>query len=140
MFLYDNSLLLFAAFALLGVWGLREYLLRYKNINMDDVNVIPYFRWFRLKMRHFYLYFRSLFKKNLMIDKQTGNHSLLMISSGENKATVMATLRQITGIDYDVAKNIVESVPSKFMVNVSAQEAEMTKKALEFVGAEILIE
>jgi len=91
-------------------------------------------------MRHFYLYFRSLFKKNLMIDKQTGNHSLLMISSGENKATVMATLRQITGIDYDVAKNIVESVPSKFMVNVSAQEAEMTKKALEFVGAEILIE
>ncbi len=140
MFIYDNSLLLFAAIALLAVWGLREYLLRYKNVNMDDVNVIPYLRWFRLKVRHTYLYFLSLFKKNLMIDKQTGNHSLLMISSGENKATVMATLRQITGIDYDVAKNIVESVPSKFMINVSAQEAEMTKKALEFVGAEILIE
>ena len=33
----DNSLLLFAAIALLAVWGIREYLLRYKNINMDDV-------------------------------------------------------------------------------------------------------
>ena len=140
MFIYDNSLLLFAAIALLAVWGVREYLLRYKNINMDDVNVTPYARWVRIKARHLFLYAMSFCKRNVMIDKQTGDHSLFMIRSGNNKATVMATLRQITGVDYGVAKNIVESAPAKFMVNVSAQEAEMTKKALEYVGAEIYIE
>ena len=140
MFVYDNSLLLFAAFALLAIWGIREYLIRYKNINMDDINVTPYMRWIRIKTRHLILYAMSFYKRNVMIDKQTGDHSLFMIKTGENKATVMATLRQITGVDYGIAKNIVESVPAKFMVNVSAQEAEMTKKALEFVGAEIYIE
>ena len=75
-----------------------------------------------------------------MIDKQTGSNSLVMLTTGNNKATVMATLRQITGIDYNTAKSIVDSVPARFMVNVSSKEAEMTKKALEFVGAEIEVE
>ena len=60
-----------------------------------------------------------------------------MINSGDNQATVMATLRQITGIDYDSAKNIVDSVPSTFMTDISEQEADITKQALEFVGAKI---
>ena len=51
----------------------------------------------------------------------------------------MATLRQITGLDYKEAKNVVESVPSTFMTNISDKEADLTKKALEFVGAKVEI-
>lgn len=138
--MYDNSLLMFAAVGLLIVWGVREYLIRSKNVNMDDINVSPYIRWFRLKVRRLYHKWRVSSKKSLMIDKQTGKNSLIMVNTGDNKATVMATLRQITGIDYNTAKSIVDDTPSRFMVNVSEKEAEMTKKALEFVGAEIDIE
>lgn len=80
-------------------------------------------------------------KKNnkYIITRNTGTKSLKMLTTGENKATVLATLRQITGIDYDSAKNIVEGAPSTFMVNISEQEANMTKQALEFVGAKVEI-
>ena len=138
--MYDTSLLLYTAVALLIVWGVREYLIRHKNINMDDINLSPYIRFLKLKCRKIYLKWKFSSKKNLMIDKRTGVNSLIMLKTGENKATVMATLRQITGIDYNTAKSIVDSTPSRFMVNVSEKEAQMTKKALEFVGAEIEIE
>ena len=51
----------------------------------------------------------------------------------------MATLRQITGLDYLSAKKIVEAAPSTFMTSISDKEADLTKKALEFVGAKIQI-
>ena len=41
--------------------------------------------------------------------------------------------------DYKEAKNVVESVPSTFMTNISDKEADLTKKALEFVGAKVEI-
>ena len=73
------------------------------------------------------------------IVKNTGTNSLVLIQTGANKATVIATLRQITGIDYENAKTIIESTPSKFMENISEKEAELTKEALEFVGAKVEI-
>ena len=138
--MYDTSLLLFEAVALLAVWSIRAFLIKYKNVNIDDVNISPYFRWIRMKLRRLYFKIKYSSKRNLMIDKQTGTNSLIMLNSGANKATVMATLRQITGIDYNTAKSIVDSTPARFMVNVSSKEAEMTKKALEFVGAEVEVE
>ena len=77
--------------------------------------------------------------ENFVIKRTSGDKSLVLSDAGVNKATVMATLRQITGIDYNSAKKIVESAPYTFMTNVSDKEADLTKKALEFVGAKVEI-
>jgi len=93
-------------------------------------------------------YFKKLFNalnsvKNInsgyVIRRSTGTNSLTMLDSGANKATVTAMLRQITGIDLESAKSIVENHPYKFMTNISADEADLTKQALEFAGAKIEI-
>ena len=76
---------------------------------------------------------------NYIIEKNTGKNSLYLASCGENSATVMATLRQITGISRDHAKWIVQAAPTLFVKNISDDEADMTKKALEFVGAKVEI-
>ncbi len=72
-----------------------------------------------------------------VIKKGTGETSLILVNSGKNKATVMATLRQITGLDYNSAKSIVDTAPTVFMEKISVEEANLTKKALEFVGAKV---
>ncbi len=74
---------------------------------------------------------------SFIIEKSTGDNSLFLADCGDNQATVMATLRQITGISYDHAKWIVNAVPTVFIKNISDQEADLTKKALEFVGAKV---
>ncbi len=74
-----------------------------------------------------------------VIRRSTGSNSLTMLDAGANKATVTAMLRQITGIDLESAKSIVESHPYTFMTNISADEADLTKQALEFAGAKIEI-
>ena len=113
----------------------QKYMKKYNIIDMDNIDVSPYFR-------KTYKYIKNLKynKKTPKIIKNTGNNSLILLNTGENKATLMATLRQITGIDYQNAKAIIEASPTKFMVNISEKEAELTKKALEFVGAKIEIE
>ena len=103
----------------------RDFLKKRFNFDMDNVDST------KLKMM-----FAS---KKGSIAKSTGAKSLVLINAGENKATVMATLRQITGIDYDTAKKLVDSAPSVLMTNISEQEAELNKKALEFVGAKLEI-
>ena len=77
--------------------------------------------------------------KSVQVVRTTGTKSLVMIDAGANKATVMATLRQIIDLDYNSAKKIVESVPSQFLSNISDKEADLTKKALEFVGSKVEI-
>ena len=120
--------------AILCVLLVQQYLKKYLQIDLDKIDVAPYFKAVNKHLK-------SLrYKKCPTIVKNTGNSSLVLINSGANKATVMATLRQITGIDYNNAKAIVDSVPARFMVKVSEKEAELTKKALEFVGAELEIE
>ena len=78
-------------------------------------------------------------KYNIDLNNFDYAHYKQWFLDGTNKATVMATLRQITGLDYKEAKNVVESVPSTFMTNISDKEADLTKKALEFVGAKVEI-
>lgn len=81
----------------------------------------------------------ALTKEQSAIKKTTGTKKLVMLNQGKNQATVLATLRQITGVDYDRAKNLVHSTPSTLMTNVSEEEARISKEALEFVGAKCKI-
>lgn len=74
-----------------------------------------------------------------VIRRSTGSNSLTLLDAGANKATVTAMLRQITGIDLESAKSIVNSNPYAFMTNISADEADLTKQALEFAGAKVEI-
>ena len=117
---------LYAAIDIMLIVFAREFLRRKFNIDMDNININK---------------LKSVFKDNTKdaVVKSTGNKSLVLVDCGSNKATVMATLRQITGLDYVAAKNIVESTPAVFMSNVSDKEADMNKKALEYVGATVEI-
>ena len=116
---------LYAAIVIMLILIAREFLKRKFNFDMDNVDSTK---------------FKALFaSKKGSIKKATGDKSLVLISAGDNKATVMATLRQITGIDYNEAKKLVDSAPSVLMSNISEAEADLNKKALEFVGAKLEI-
>lgn len=117
---------LYAAIAIMLIVIVREVLRKKFNFDMDNVNLNK---------------LKSAFKANNqdVVVKSTGTKSLILVDCGANKATVMATLRQITGLDYAAAKNIVDSTPAVFMSNVSDKEADMNKKALEYVGATVEI-
>ena len=116
---------LYAAIAIMFILIAREFLKRKYNFDMDNVD--------STKLKTF------LASKKGSIKKSTGTKSLVLISAGDNKATVMATLRQITGLGYDDAKKLVDSAPSVLMDNISEAEADLNKKALEFVGAKLEI-
>lgn len=85
--------------------------------------------------------YKSVSKDNIspIIIKNTGEKSLILLDCGENKATVIATLRQITGIDLAAANIATSNLPSILISQVSEQEAELSKQALEFVGATLEI-
>lgn len=123
----------YAALAIMLIIFAREILRRCYGFDMDNVNME--------KLKALFKGQKVALKKdeNFVIKRTSGDKSLVLSDAGVNKATVMATLRQITGIDYNSAKKIVESAPYTFMTNVSDKEADLTKKALEFVGAKVEI-
>lgn len=117
---------LYAALAIMLIIFAREFLRKKFNIDIDNININK---------------LKSALKPNNKdaVIKTTGTKSLVLVDCGVNKATVMATLRQLTGLDYAAAKNIVESAPAVFMSNISEKEADMNKKALEYVGTKVEI-
>ena len=123
----------YAALAIMLIIFAREILRRRYGFDMDNVNME--------KLKALFKGQKVALKKDedFVIKRTSGDKSLVLSDAGVNKATVMATLRQITGIDYNSAKKIVESAPYTFMTNVSDKEADLTNKALEFVGAEVEI-
>jgi hypothetical protein len=129
---------LYGAIALMLIIIIRDILKKYTKFDMDKFDVIKFVKNFR---RMCIVYYKKIFGgRSFIINKNTGERNLILKELGENKATVMATLRQVTGIPYDQAKWITEAVPTVVMTNISDAEAEMTKKALEFVGAKVDIE
>ena len=127
---------LIAAIAIMLIIIVREVLKKRYNFDMDqvDVNKSSY-KWYR------FFRFKTNYKKpSYTIVKNTGDYSLTIVEAGDNKATLMATLRQITNMDYESAKHVVNNTPYKIFDKISEQEADLNKKALEFVGAKVNIE
>ena len=129
---------LYGAIALMLIIILNEYVFKkFFKFDMDKFDVLKFVK--NLK-RMCLIYNKKFFgAKDFVIKKNTGKNSLALVDIGENKATVMATLRQITGITYDHAKWIAEAAPAIFITDISDEEADLTKKALEFVGAKVEI-
>jgi large subunit ribosomal protein L7/L12 len=65
--------------------------------------------------------------------------NVIMTSFGENKVSVIKTVRTITGLGLKEAKGAVESAPTTIKEAVSNSEAEEIKKTLEEVGATVEI-
>lgn len=132
----DNRFLI-GAIALMLIIIVRDILKKYTNVDMDKIDMIKVFKYCK---RWLFIHYKKLFgKRDFVIKRSTGNNLLFVASVGDNKATFMATLRQITGITYDHAKWIADSAPTVFMTGLSDDEANLNKKALEFVGAKIEI-
>ncbi|QCI18608.1 50S ribosomal protein L7/L12 [Buchnera aphidicola] len=58
---------------------------------------------------------------------------------GPNKVSVIKSVRSSTGLGLKEAKDLVESAPTVIKENMSKKDAELLKKTLEDVGAEIEI-
>lgn len=131
-----NMTFFYIAILLMALVIMREILKNKYNVDFDKIDISKIFSGVIVSKAPV----KKIAKTNsFQINKKTGSRSLTMLDSGINKATVMATLRQITGIDYVSAKQIVYSTPKTFMINISDKEADLTKQALEFVGAKIEI-
>lgn len=129
---------LYAAIALMLIIIVRDLLKKYTKFDMDKFDVIKFVKNFKRMCT--VLFKKNFGDKNYIIQKNTGSRNLILTDVGDNKATVMATLRQVTGISYDHAKWIADAAPATFMTGLSDDEADMTKKALEFVGAKVEIQ
>lgn len=131
---------LYGTIAIMLIVIITDYLKRKYNIDLNNFDYVHYKQWFLDGIKNGFKPIDPNIKPNVkVIERTTGDKTLVLLDAGTNKATVMATLRQITGLDYKEAKNVVESVPSTFMTNISDKEADLTKKALEFVGAKVEI-
>lgn len=119
--------LLKAAIVLMLIFIVKEILQKKFGIDMDKIDVT--------NLKNIKNQIKPV--QETTIVKNTGERTLILKDAGTNKATVMATLRQITGLDYNTAKNIVNSAPSTIMTKISDEEADLTRKALEYVGATI---
>lgn len=116
---------LIGAILLMSIFIIKDILKRRYNIDIDNID--------STKIKMFFA------KKKGMISKSTGNKSLVLINAGANKATVLATFRQISGLDYNSAKSLIDSAPSVLFTNISEDEANINRQALEFVGAKVEI-
>jgi ribosomal protein L7/L12 len=122
---------LYAGIAIMLIVILRDYVKKKYNFDMDNVDIVKYKKLLKSKLQYV--------NKKFATKRTSGTKSLVLTDAGSNKATVMATLRQITGMDYSVAKNIVDSTPSEIISGATDKELNLTKKALEFVGATLEI-
>lgn len=65
--------------------------------------------------------------------------NVIMKSFGENKVSVIKTVRGITGLGLKEAKDLVEGAPSTVKEGVSKADADKFKKELEEAGATVEI-
>lgn len=69
-----------------------------------------------------------------VVEEQT-EFNVIMTSFGENKVSVIKTVRTITGLGLKEAKDAVEGVPTTLKEGISKAEAEEIKKQLLEAGA-----
>ena len=73
-----------------------------------------------------------------VVEEQT-EFDVILTSFGENKVTVIKTVRSITGLGLKEAKDAVEGVPTVLKEGVPKAEAEDIKKQLTEAGATVEI-
>lgn len=72
-------------------------------------------------------------------EEEQTEFDVVMSSFGENKVSVIKSVRAITSLGLKEAKDLVESVPASIKEGVSKDEAEGFKKQLEEAGATVEI-
>ena len=73
-----------------------------------------------------------------VVEEQT-EFDVILTSFGENKVTVIKTVRGITGLGLNEAKDAVEGVPTVLKEGIPKAEAEDIKKLLSEAGATVEI-
>ncbi|MBN1298426.1 MAG: 50S ribosomal protein L7/L12 [Actinobacteria bacterium] len=72
------------------------------------------------------------------VEEQT-EFSVELKSAGQKKIEVIKVVRQITSLGLKEAKDLVDKAPNMVKENLSKDEAEKVKKALEDAGAEVVL-
>jgi len=63
--------------------------------------------------------------------------TIFLSETGDKKVNVIKAVREITGLGLKEAKAVVDGAPGVVKENVSKEEAEVAKKALEEAGAKV---
>ena len=63
--------------------------------------------------------------------------SVILAASGAQKINVIKVVKEATGLGLKEAKNLVDDAPKPIKENVSKEEGEKLKKALEEAGAKV---
>ena len=72
------------------------------------------------------------------VEEQT-EFNVILESAGSEKIKVIKTVRELTGLGLKEAKEVVDKAPSTLKEGIEKAEAEAIKKALEEVGAVVVL-
>ena len=72
------------------------------------------------------------------VEEQT-EFTVVLESAGSEKIKVLKTVRELTGLGLKEAKEVVDGAPSTLKEGIEKAEAEAIKKALEEVGAVVVL-
>ncbi len=70
---------------------------------------------------------------------EDGTYSLELTEVGEEKPKVIKVIREISGLDLEAAKNLVDAAPSIVKEGLTKEDAENLKARLEATGAKVTI-
>ena len=62
-----------------------------------------------------------------------------MIDSGNNKIGIIKIIREVTGLGLKESKDLIDSIPSIVLSDVTSEKAESFKKQIESAGGKALI-
>ena len=71
--------------------------------------------------------------------RDEGNLSLELIDSGNNKIGIIKIIREVTGLGLKESKDLIDSIPSIVLSDVTSEKAESFKKQIESAGGKALI-
>ena len=72
------------------------------------------------------------------VEEQT-EFNVILESAGSEKIKVIKTVRELTGLGLKEAKEVVDNAPKTLKEGIEKSEAEAIKKALEEVGAVVVL-
>ena len=72
-----------------------------------------------------------------IIDKEKTSFDVVLKSTGNAKLTVVKRIKDLIGLGLKESKDLADNAPKHLKKGISKEEAELLKKQLEEVGAEI---